>query len=83
MSRPTFSFLMEERGRVAGRQIVVEKKLEGEELSILALVAGRTIIPLAPSQEGILFHHLFNEQRGDVYVRSMVLSVSSRQRRWC
>ncbi|HZZ82350.1 MAG TPA: phosphoribosylamine--glycine ligase, partial [Gemmataceae bacterium] len=34
-----------------GRQIVVEKKLEGEELSILALVAGRTIIPLAPAQD--------------------------------
>src|SRR6266851_1201230 len=41
----------EEFGRVAGRQIVVEKRLEGEELSILALVAGRTIIPLAPSQD--------------------------------
>lgn len=41
----------EEFGRVAGRQIVVEKRLEGEELSILALVSGRTIIPLAPSQD--------------------------------
>src|SRR5262249_41009287 len=41
----------EEFGRAAGRQIVVEKKLEGEELSIMALVAGRTIIPLATSQD--------------------------------
>ena len=41
----------EEFGRGVGRQIVVEKKLEGEELSILALVAGRTIIPLAPCQD--------------------------------
>jgi phosphoribosylamine--glycine ligase len=41
----------EEFGRAAGRQIVVEKKLEGEELSILALVAGRTIIPLQPTQD--------------------------------
>jgi phosphoribosylamine--glycine ligase len=41
----------EEYGRVAGRQIVVEKRLEGEELSILAIVSGRTIIPLAPSQD--------------------------------
>ncbi|MBI1829936.1 MAG: phosphoribosylamine--glycine ligase [Planctomycetes bacterium] len=41
----------EEFGRAAGRQIVVEKKLEGEELSVMALVAGRTIIPLAPSQD--------------------------------
>ncbi len=41
----------EEFGRAAGRQIVVEKKLEGEELSILALVSGRTIIPLQPTQD--------------------------------
>jgi phosphoribosylamine---glycine ligase len=41
----------EEFGRVAGRQIVVEKRLEGEELSVMALVAGRTIIPLASSQD--------------------------------
>jgi phosphoribosylamine--glycine ligase len=41
----------EEFGRGAGRQIVIEKKLEGEELSVMALVAGRTIIPLAPSQD--------------------------------
>ena len=32
----------EEFGRAAGRQIVIEKRLEGEELSFLALVAGRT-----------------------------------------
>ncbi len=41
----------EEFGRNAGRQIVVEKRLEGEELSVMALVAGRTIIPLASSQD--------------------------------
>src|SRR5436190_16658902 len=41
----------EEFGRAAGRQIIVEKRLDGEELSVLALVAGRTIIPLAPSQD--------------------------------
>ena len=41
----------EEFGRAAGRQIVVEKRLEGEELSLMAVVAGRTIIPLAPSQD--------------------------------
>jgi phosphoribosylamine---glycine ligase len=41
----------EEFGRVAGRQIVVEKRLEGQELSILAIVSGRTIVPLAPSQD--------------------------------
>ncbi|MBM3996094.1 MAG: phosphoribosylamine--glycine ligase [Planctomycetes bacterium] len=41
----------EEFGHSAGRQIVIEKKLEGEELSVMALVAGRTIIPLASSQD--------------------------------
>lgn len=41
----------EEFGRAAGRQIVIEKRLEGQELSILALVSGRTIIPLAPTQD--------------------------------
>ena len=41
----------EEFGRAAGRQIVIEKRLEGEELSILALVVGRTIVPL-PADAG-------------------------------
>jgi phosphoribosylamine--glycine ligase len=41
----------EEFGRAAGRQVVIEKRLEGEELSILALVSGRTIIPLPPTQD--------------------------------
>lgn len=41
----------EEFGRAAGRQVVIEKKLDGEELSLLALVAGRTILPLQPTQD--------------------------------
>jgi len=41
----------EEFGRAAGRQVVVEKRLEGEELSILALVSGRIIVPLQPTQD--------------------------------
>jgi phosphoribosylamine--glycine ligase len=41
----------EEFGRAAGRQIVIEKRLDGDELSVLALVSGRTIIPLAASQD--------------------------------
>ncbi|HEY7326246.1 MAG TPA: phosphoribosylamine--glycine ligase [Gemmataceae bacterium] len=41
----------EEFGRAAGRHVVVEKRLEGEELSILALVSGRTIVPLQPTQD--------------------------------
>jgi amino acid adenylation domain-containing protein len=38
------------------------------------------IYPLAPLQEGILFHHLLNEQGGDTYVLATLLSVSSRDR---
>jgi phosphoribosylamine---glycine ligase len=41
----------EEFGAAAGRQVVIEKRLDGEELSILALVSGRTIIPLQPTQD--------------------------------
>jgi phosphoribosylamine--glycine ligase len=41
----------EEFGRAAGRQVIIEKRLEGEELSILALVSGRTIVALQPTQD--------------------------------
>ena len=41
----------DEFGQRAGRRVVVEKKLDGEELSVLALVSGRTILPLPPCQD--------------------------------
>jgi phosphoribosylamine---glycine ligase len=41
----------EEFGRAAGRQVVIEKRLEGQEVSVLALVSGRTIVPLQPTQD--------------------------------
>jgi phosphoribosylamine--glycine ligase len=41
----------EEFGAAAGRQAVIEKRLTGEELSILALVSGRTILTLEPTQD--------------------------------
>src|SRR5947209_12730192 len=41
----------EEFGREAGRRVVIEKRLEGEELSIQALVSGRAIVPLPPTQD--------------------------------
>ncbi len=41
----------EEFGRTAGRQVVIEKRLQGQELSILALVSGRAIVPLQPTQD--------------------------------
>jgi amino acid adenylation domain-containing protein len=39
----------------------------------------KDIYPLAPLQEGMLFHHLLG-QRGDTYVETTLLSVSSRDR---
>jgi phosphoribosylamine--glycine ligase len=41
----------DEFGRSAGRQIVIEKRLDGEELSLLALVSGRAIVPLPATQD--------------------------------
>jgi phosphoribosylamine--glycine ligase len=41
----------EEFGPTAGRRIIVEKRLEGQELSLLALVSGRAIVPLQPTQD--------------------------------
>jgi len=41
----------DEFGSKAGRQIVIEKRLDGEEVSILALVSGRAILPLPPCQD--------------------------------
>jgi amino acid adenylation domain-containing protein len=38
------------------------------------------IYPLAPLQEGILFHHLLSARNADAYVSSTLLSVSSRRR---
>jgi phosphoribosylamine--glycine ligase len=41
----------EEFGAKAGRNCVIEKRLDGEEVSVLALVSGRTVLPLPPCQD--------------------------------
>jgi phosphoribosylamine--glycine ligase len=41
----------EEFGLAAGRRVIIEKRLDGEELSVLALVSGRTIVPFPPTQD--------------------------------
>jgi phosphoribosylamine--glycine ligase len=51
----------EEFGRAAGRQIVIEKRLEGEELSLLALVSGRTILTLPATQD---YKRAFDSDKG-------------------
>ncbi len=41
----------DEFGATAGRRVVVEKRLDGEEVSVLALVSGRTFLPLPACQD--------------------------------
>lgn len=61
-------------------------QLEAEHIErIVAMVPGgaaniQDIYPLAPLQEGILFHHLLNKNHGDPYVLPMLLSFSSEEK---
>jgi phosphoribosylamine--glycine ligase len=41
----------EEFGPQVGRRIVIEKRLHGEELSVLAIVSGHTLVMLPPCQD--------------------------------
>jgi len=45
------SIMREEVFGEAGRRVVVEEFLQGEEVSVLALTDGRRVLPLAPSQD--------------------------------
>lgn len=40
-----------EFGAEAGQQVVIEERLEGEEVSILAFTDGKSIVPMVPSQD--------------------------------
>jgi amino acid adenylation domain-containing protein len=63
---------------------LVELEAEHIERIVQSVPGGaanvQDIYPLAPLQEGILFHHLLDEQGGDTYVLPTALSVSSRER---
>src|SRR5207248_247812 len=41
----------EEFGQSVGRQIVIEKRLDGQELSLFALIGGRAVLPLPATQD--------------------------------
>jgi phosphoribosylamine---glycine ligase len=41
----------EEFGRAAGRQVVIERRMSGPEVSLLALVSGRAIVTLPQTQD--------------------------------
>jgi amino acid adenylation domain-containing protein len=61
-------------------------ELEPEQINRIAqAVAGgarniQDIYPLTAMQEGILFHHLLNQQDRDAYARPILLSLSSREK---
>lgn len=63
---------------------LIELTAEEIELIVQAVPGGaaniQDIYPLAPLQEGLLFHHLLGEGAGDPYVVPTLLSVSSRDR---
>ena len=41
----------EEFGQAVGRRVIIEKRLDGEEVSVLGLVSGRSILLLPPCQD--------------------------------
>ncbi len=43
--------LVDDRFGVAGRRVLIEERLEGDELSLLALCDGEHILPLAPARD--------------------------------
>jgi phosphoribosylamine--glycine ligase len=44
-------FFLDSRFGEAGKRVVLEEHLEGEELSLLALCDGRTVVPMASAQD--------------------------------
>jgi amino acid adenylation domain-containing protein len=63
---------------------LIELEQEHIERIVEAVPGGaaniQDIYPLAPLQEGILFHHLLNGPQKDAYVRPMLYETSSRER---
>jgi phosphoribosylamine--glycine ligase len=41
----------EEFGQAVGRHVVIEKRLDGQELSLFALIGGRSILPMPATQD--------------------------------
>nr|NIP43415.1 phosphoribosylamine--glycine ligase [candidate division Zixibacteria bacterium]NIR65753.1 phosphoribosylamine--glycine ligase [candidate division Zixibacteria bacterium]NIS16191.1 phosphoribosylamine--glycine ligase [candidate division Zixibacteria bacterium]NIS47921.1 phosphoribosylamine--glycine ligase [candidate division Zixibacteria bacterium]NIT52581.1 phosphoribosylamine--glycine ligase [candidate division Zixibacteria bacterium] len=43
--------MVERKFGEAGNRVIIEEKLEGEELSLLAITDGKSVLPLIPSQD--------------------------------
>jgi phosphoribosylamine--glycine ligase len=54
-------FFVDERFGDAGRTVVLEEHLEGEELSLLALCDGEVVVPMAPAQD---FKRIHDDDQG-------------------
>src|SRR6185503_19497942 len=63
---------------------LVQLEAQHIERIVQAVLGGaanvQDIYPLAPLQEGILFHHLLDTQRGDTYVSSLLFCAASQER---
>jgi len=61
-ARDALNALMEEKKfGEAGRQVIIEEFLEGEEVSILAFCDGKTVVPMVSSQD---HKKIFNNDQG-------------------
>jgi phosphoribosylamine---glycine ligase len=54
-------FFLDRRFGEAGSRVVCEQHLEGEELSLLALCDGETVVPMAPAQD---YKRIYDGDRG-------------------
>jgi phosphoribosylamine---glycine ligase len=55
------SIMIKKEFGVAGNKVVIEERIYGEEASFIALCDGKTVIPLAPSQD---HKRIFDEDKG-------------------